>query len=339
MAASMRAMVLEELGPIAGRASVLVPRDRPVPEPAPGSILLRVLAFGVCHTELDVIEARTPPPRLPVVPGHEVVGRVERLGAGVTRHRIGDRVGVGCIHSSTRREDENLAPAFVATGRDVDGGYAEYMTVPERYAFAIPEIFGDAEAAPLLCAGAIGFRALRLTGLPDGAALGLMGFGASAHLVVQLARHLHPRSKIAVFAREPQARAFALSLGADWAGATEARPPFPLAATIDTTPAWKPVVDALLSLAPGGRLVINAIRKEDADKSALLGLSYHDHLWMEREVKTVANLTGRDIEEFLAIAAAIPIRPVVTTYPLAEANRALHELRAGGGTGAKVLIP
>jgi propanol-preferring alcohol dehydrogenase len=273
------------------------------------------------------------------VPGHEIVGRVERLGAGVTRHRNGDRVGVGWIHSSTGREDENLAAEFVATGRDVDGGYAECMTVPERYAFAIPGVFADAEAAPLLCAGAIGHRALRLTGLTDGGALGLMGFGASAHLVLQLARHVHPRSKIAVFAREPQARAFALSLGADWAGASDARPPFPLTAIIDTTPAWKPVVDALARLAPGGRLVINAIRKEDADKPALLGLSYHDHLWMEREVKTVANLTGRDIEEFLAIAAAIPIRPVVTTYPLADANRALRELRAGGGTGAKVLIP
>jgi propanol-preferring alcohol dehydrogenase len=332
-------MVLERLGAVAEGRDPLEARTLPVPVPAPGCILLRVFACGVCHTELDEIEGRTPPPRLPVVPGHEIVGRVERLGAGVTRHRIGDRVGVGWIHSSTGRDDENLAPQFVATGRDVDGGYAEYMTVPEQYAFRIPDTFADAEAAPLLCAGAIGHRALRLTGLADGGALGLMGFGASAHLVLQLARHVHPRSKVAVFAREPQARAFALSLGADWAGASDARPPFPLAAIIDTTPAWKPVVDALARLAPGGRLVINAIRKEDADKPALLGLSYHDHLWMEREVKTVANLTGRDIEEFLAIAAAIPIRPVVTTYPLADANRALRELRVGGGTGAKVLIP
>lgn len=332
-------MSLEELGPITGRPVLLVGRTRPVPDPAPGHVLLRVLACGVCHTELDEIEGRTPPPRLPVVPGHEVVGRVERLGRGVVRHRIGDRVGVGWIHSSTGREDENLAPEFVATGRDVDGGYAEYMTVPERYAFAIPETFADAEAAPLLCAGAIGHRALRLTGLANGANLGLMGFGASAHLVLQLARHLHPSSRIAVFARETQARDFARALGADWAGATNERPPFPLAAVIDTTPAWRPVVDALASLAPGGRLVINAIRKEDADKAALLQLSYHDHLWMEREVKTVANLTGRDIEEFLAIAAAIPIRPVVTTYPLADADRALRELRAGGVTGAKVLVP
>jgi propanol-preferring alcohol dehydrogenase len=335
----MRAMVLERLGPVTERSDPLVPRDRPVPEPAAGCVLLRVLACGVCHTELDEIEGRTPPPRLPVVPGHEVVGRVERLGAGVRRHRLGDRLGVGWIHSSSGGADENLSPEFRATGRDVDGGYAEYMTAPEAYAFPIPEVFGDAEAAPLLCAGAIGHRALRLTGLADGTGLGLMGFGASAHLVLQLARHLYPRSKVAVFAREAAARTFARTLGADWAGETSARAPFPLAAIIDTTPAWKPIVDALANLAPGGRLVVNAIRKEDADKSALLELSYHDHLWLEREVKTVANLTGRDIAEFLEVAARIPIRPTVTIHPLEEANRALGELKAGGGRGAKVLVP
>jgi propanol-preferring alcohol dehydrogenase len=335
----MRAMVLERLGPIIEGADPLVPRDRPPPEPAAGSVLLRVLACGVCHTELDEIEGRTPPPRLPVVPGHEVVGRVERLGTGVRRHRIGDRLGVGWIHSSSGGADENLSPEFRATGRDVDGGYAEYVTVPEAYAFPIPDVFGDAEAAPLLCAGAIGYRALRLTDLADGAGLGLMGFGASAHLVLQLARHLYPRSKIAVFAREETARTFARTLGADWTGETSARASFPVAAIIDTTPAWKPIVDALANLAPGGRLVVNAIRKEDTDKTALLELSYHDHLWLEREVKTVANLTGRDIAEFLEIAARIPIRPTVITYPLEDANRALHELRAGGGTGAKVLVP
>jgi propanol-preferring alcohol dehydrogenase len=335
----MRAMVLERLGPITGGSDPLVPRDRPVPEPTAGSVLLRVLACGVCHTELDEIEGRTPPPRLPVVPGHEVVGRVERIGAGVRRHRIGDRLGVGWIHSSSGGADENLSPEFRATGRDVDGGYAEYMTVPEAYAFPIPEVFGAAEAAPLLCAGAIGYRALRLTGLADGAGLGLMGFGASAHLVLQLARHVFPHSRVAVFAREEAARRFALALGADWAGETGTRAPFPLAAIIDTPPAGKPIVDALANLAPGGRLVVNAIRKEDADKTALLELSYHGHLWLEREVKTVANLTGRDIAEFLEIAARIPIRPTVTTYALADANRALRELREGGGTGAKVLVP
>jgi propanol-preferring alcohol dehydrogenase len=166
-----------------------------------------------------------------------------------------------------------------------------------------------------------------------------MGFGASAHLVLQLARHLHPRSRVAVFARDEEGRAFARQLGADWTGETTARAPFPLRAIVDTTPAWKPVVDALANLAPGGRLVVNAIRKEDADKDALMALSYHEHLWLEREVKTVANLTGRDIAEFLPLAARVPIRPAVTVYALADANRALRELRAGGATGAKVLVP
>ena len=335
----MRAMVLERLGMIDERTNPLEARHLPIPEPGPGHVLLRVLACGVCHTELDEIEGRTPPPRLPVVPGHEVVGRIERLGAGARRHRAGDRVGVGWIHTSSGRDDENLAPEFRATGRDVDGGYAEYMTVPEAYAFPIPDTLGDAEAAPLLCAGAIGHRALRLTGLADGQPLGLTGFGASAHLVLPLARHLYPRSKVAVFARDAAARTFALALGADWAGETSARAPFPLQAIIDTTPAWKPVVEALANLAPGGRLVVNAIRKEDADKDELLRLSYHEHLWLEREIKSVANITGRDIASFLEIAARIPIRPQVTTYPLADANRALRELRRGGGTGAKVLVP
>jgi propanol-preferring alcohol dehydrogenase len=166
-----------------------------------------------------------------------------------------------------------------------------------------------------------------------------MGFGASAHLVLQLARHRHPGSKVAVFAREPAAREFALSLGADWAGEPRARAPFPLRAIIDTTPAWRPVIDALASLAPGGRLVINAIRKESADKAALLELSYADHLWLEREIKTVANVTGRDVAELLALAARIPMCPAVTTYALEDANRALRELRRGGGVGAKVLVP
>jgi len=335
----MRAMVLERLGPIGGDAGPLRAVQLPVPVPRRGEILLRVRACGVCHTELDEIEGRTPPPSLPVVPGHEVVGIVEALGGESRRHRIGDRVGVGWIFSSTGDDAENLAKEFIATGRDVNGGYAEFMTVPDRYAFTIPETFIDVEAAPLLCAGAIGHRALRLTQLCDGESLGLCGFGGSAHLVLQLARYRYPNSRIAVFARDAEVREFARALGADWAGATSDRSPFPLRAIIDTTPVWKPVVDSLANLAPGGRLVINAIRKEDVDKRALLDLSYHDHLWLEREIKSVANITGRDIEEFLATAARIPIRPEVTTYPLEDANRALRELRQGRIKGAKVLVP
>ncbi len=310
----------------------------PRPQPAAGELRLRVSACGVCHTELDEIEGRTAPPRLPVVPGHEVIGRVERLGPGTTRFRLGDRVGVGWIHSSSGAADENLDPGFSATGRDVNGGYAQYMTVPEAYAYPIPEIYSDAEAAPLLCAGGVGYRSLRLAGLRNGQGLGLTGFGGSAHIVLQLSRHLYPDSPVHVFARDPEARELALELGADWAGDTAERSPLALHAVIDTTPAWKPVLEALANLRPGGRLVINAIRKEDADKEALLGLDYARHLWLEKEIKSVANVTRDDIAAFLPVAAAIPLRPRVQTYPLAEANRALRELKLGPVRGAKVLL-
>jgi propanol-preferring alcohol dehydrogenase len=275
---------------------------------------------------------------LPVVLGHEVVGDVEQLGEGVTRWKLGDRVGVGWIHSSSGEVDENLSPEFRATGRDTNGGYAELMTVPQDYAYPIPDAFSDEQAAPLLCAGAVGYRALKLTGLQDGDLLGLTGFGGSAHLVLQTARHLYPRSKVFVFARDQVAREFALELGAAWVGETTDRAPQRLHAIIDTTPAWKPIVEALANLRPGGRLVVNAIRKEDFDKDALLGLSYHDHLWMEREIRSVANVTQHDIREFLPLAAKIPIRPEVTTFPLDDANLALIELRRGRVKGAKVLV-
>jgi propanol-preferring alcohol dehydrogenase len=312
--------------------------ELPRPVPGPGDVLLRVLACGVCHTELDEIEGRTPPPRLPVVPGHQVVGRVEELGSGVTRHRVGDRVGVGWIHSSSGGDDENLSEAFVATGRDVDGGYAQFMTVPADYAFAIPAAFGDAEAAPLLCAGAVGYRALTACRLRDGDPFGLTGFGASAHLVLQMARHRLPMSRAYVFARDPVEREFARSLGAAWAGDTGERAPEPLAAVIDTTPAWKPVVEALANLRPGGRLVVNAIRKEGRDQQELLRLDYGRHLWMEREIRSVANVTRADIRACLALAAEVPLRPEVTRYRLEDANRALRELRRGQVRGAKVLV-
>ena len=334
----MRAMRLARTGEIRANGMPLELVDVPVPEPQAGEVRIRVRACGVCHTELDEIEGRTAPPRLPVTLGHEVVGVVDALGAGVVSPRIGARVGVGWIHSSTGRVDENLADEFRATGRDVDGGYAEFMTVPARYAYAIPPVFSDVEAAPLLCAGAIGYRALNLAGLVDGEPLGLMGFGGSAHLVLKLARHLYPRTPIAAFARDADVRAFALRLGADWAGNTHERAPFRLRSIIDTTPAWAPIVASLENLAPGGRLVINAIRKEDKDRDALARLSYHDHLWLEREIKSVANITARDIERFLAVAAEIPLKPTVATYALEDANRALVELKQGRVTGAKVLV-
>jgi propanol-preferring alcohol dehydrogenase len=334
----MKAMLLERVTSVATDDRPLRAADVATPTPGDEEILIAVSACGVCHTELDEIEGRSEPPRLPIVPGHEVVGVVESTGRSVTRFRPGDRVGVGWIHSSDGGEDENLSPAFRATGRDVNGGYAEYMTGGENYAYPMPEIFRDEEAAPLLCAGAIGYRALRLSGISNGDRLGLTGFGGSAHLVLQLSRHLYPDTPIYVFARDAASRKFASELGADWAGSTDERAPEALDAIIDTTPAWTPVVMALSNLKAGGRLVINAIRKEDADKAALESLSYHEHLWMEREIKSVANITHRDIAEFLPLAAEIPIRPEVTSYSLADANLALVSLKRESVRGAKVLL-
>lgn len=334
----MKAMLLKQVTSVATDDRPLHAADIATPIPGEGEILIAVSACGVCHTELDEIEGRSAPPCLPVVPGHEIVGRVERIDRFVSRFRPGDRVGVGWIHSSDGGDKENLSPAFRATGRDVNGGYAEFMTVGENYAYPIPEVFSDEEAAPLLCAGAIGYRALRLCGLANGDRLGLTGFGGSAHLVLQLSRHLYPDTPVCVFARDAKSRAFADELGADWTGTTDARAPEALDAIIDTTPAWTPVVEALANLKPGGRLVVNAIRKEDDDKAALLNLSYHNHLWMEREIRSVANITHRDIAEFLPIAAEIPIRPEVTTYSLADANKALVSLKRESVRGAKVLL-
>ncbi len=339
----MRAMILENIGPITPDSSPLRPADLPEPQPGPGQVLIRVHTCGVCHTELDEIEGRTPPPRLPVVLGHQVVGEVVGHGEGVHEPAVGRRVGVGWIASACgvcdrcRAGLDNLCGRFQATGRDIDGGYAELMVIDARYAHPMPDGLDDVRAAPLLCAGAIGWRSLRLCGLENGQRLGLTGFGGSGHLVLQLARHLYPDSEVFVFARSGKTRRFARALGAAWAGDTSDQPPAPLDAIIDTTPAWAPVLRALEALAPGGRLVINAIRKEDGDRDVLLELDYVTHLWHEREIKSVANVAGRDIREFLELAVAADLQPETEVYDLAEANRALVELRAGGVRGAKVL--
>jgi len=334
----MRAMSLQKIGSMADNPEPLQLVEVPRPVPAENEILIRVAACGVCHTELDEIEGRLPPPHLPVIPGHEVIGFVEEVGEAVETCRAGERVGVGWIFHSSGGAEENLSPDFKGTGRDANGGYAEYMTVHERYAYPIPAVFSDAEAAPLLCAGGVGYRALRLTGLKDGEPLGLAGFGGSGHLVLQIAKQQFPASEIFVFARSPRERTFALELGAAWSGDIEDEPPCLLRAVIDTTPAWLPVVASLNNLQPGGRLVINAIRKESHDQHVLANLSYERHLWLEKEIKTVANVTATDIAEFLEIAAMIPIRPEVTTFALEDANIALGDLRAGHIRGANVLI-
>jgi alcohol dehydrogenase, propanol-preferring len=339
----MRAMVLETIGSLSDRSSPLRMTERADPVPAECELLIKVLSCGVCHTELDEIEGRMPPPKLPIILGHQVVGRVEALGPSCRLFQPGDRIGVAWIFSACGTCEfclsgqENLCEHFRATGRDAHGGYAELMTVPESFAYRIPDVFTDAEAAPLLCAGAIGYRSMRLTGLKDGQSLGLTGFGASAHLVLKMVRHRYPHTPVFVFARSESERTFARELGAAWSGDTLENAPEKLHALIDTTPVWTPIVRALENLAPGGRLVINAIRKEESDKHALAQLDYADHLWREKEIKSVANVTRADVRAFLQLAAEIPIKPAVQEYPLEHANQALSELKAGNNRGAKVL--
>lgn len=333
----MKAMTLSRIASLDAESSPLDLVEMPIPKPQPNEVQIRVSACGVCHTELDEIEGRAAPRFLPIIPGHQIVGRVSSVGHECERYQVGDRIGVGWIHSSSGDPLENLSDQFRATGRDAHGGYAEYATVEENYAYPIPEEFSDVEAAPLLCAGAIGYRALRLANITNGHSLGLTGFGASAHLVLQLAGHMFPDSKVFVFARERDQQQHAIDMGAEWAGDTSDSPPDRLHAIIDTTPAWKPVVCALTNLRPAGRLVINAIRKVDADKSELLNLDYQDHLWMEKEIKSVANISAKDIAEFLPVAAEIPIKPDVTTYPLEQANEAIMDIKRGGFRGARVL--
>lgn len=339
----MRAMILEKLGLLKDNPTPLRLAEVPRPIAGPYEILIQVRTCGVCHTELDEIEVRTPPPKLPAILGHQVVGHVAALGERVEGFRIDDRVGVAWIHSACGQcrfctsNRENLCPDFRATGRDVPGGYAEYMTLPAAFAYLIPDMFSDSEAAPLLCAGAIGYRSLRLTGIRDGQRLGLTGFGASAHLVLPLVRHLYPRTEVFVFARAESERAFARELGAVWAGHTDDESPEKLDAIIDTTPAWTPIVSALKNLERGGRLVVNAIRKEETDKKVLLDLDYPSHLWSEKEIKSVANVTRNDVREFLNVSAEIPLKPQVEEYELEDANRALNDLKAKSIRGARVL--
>ncbi|OEU64859.1 MAG: alcohol dehydrogenase [Desulfobacterales bacterium PC51MH44] len=339
----MKAMVLDKICSLKENRSPLRLMNLPDPVPQEKEILVKVSTCGVCHTELDEIEGRMPPPQLPVVLGHQVVGTVEEAGPNANRFKIGDRLGIAWIFSACGRctycaaGNENLCEKFKATGRDANGGYAQYMTVLEDFAYQIPDVFSDSQAAPLLCAGAIGFRSLRLTNIKDGQNLGLTGFGASAHLVLKMTRYKYPGTKVFVFARSVKERDFARELGAVWAGDTDENAPEKLDCVIDTTPAWKPVVEALKNLKSGGRLVINAIRKEERDKDYLLKLNYSEHLWLEKEIKSVANVDRKDVSGFIELAAIIPIRPEVEEFPLEEANTALLELKERKIRGAKVL--
>ena len=339
----MKAMILNSITDLEKNQEPLALVNVPEPVPGDNEVLLKVSACGVCHTELDEIEGRTPPPVFPVIPGHQVVGRVISAGKNVKGLKLHDRVGVAWIFSSCGKcsfclsDQENLCHEFTATGRDVNGGYAEFMTVPADFTHKIPDFFTDAQAAPLLCAGAVGYRSFRLAEVKTGQNIGLTGFGASGHLVLQTIKYKFPENKIFVFARSSSERAFAMELGADWAGDATDEVPDLLDSIIDTTPVWITVVEALKNLKPGGRLVINAIRKENIDKDYLMNLDYSSHLWMEKEIKSVANVTRADVRDFLAIAAEIPVIPEVQLYRLEEANMALSEMKQRKIRGAKVL--
>ncbi len=313
--------------------------ELPVPDPDSKQILIKVSACGICHTELDEIEGRLVPPRFPIVLGHEVVGTVEALGLGVTQFKTGDRVGIAWIHSSCgeckfcKRGDENLCDAFQATGLHAHGGYAQYTVVAEDFAYPIPEGFSDSQAAPLLCAGVIGYRALRLSGIESGQILGLFGFGASAHIAIQVAKHWN--CKVFVFTRKEQKdhQGLAKKLGADWVGATGDTPPKKLDCAIDFTPVGEPVREALRIIEKGGRVVVNAIRKINP----IPELEYAKYVWYEKELKSVANVARRDALEFLPLAAEIGITPEVQEFELGQANEALIMLKEGRMHGAGVL--
>jgi len=333
-------MVLKEPCPIeAGGKKSLESVLMPIPAPAPDHLLIKVSVCGICHTEIDEIEGRLVPPKYPIVPGHEIVGRVHAVGSQVRKYKPGDRVGVAWIHSSCgrcsfcARGDENLCDDFQATGLHAHGGYAEYTVVSQDFAYPIPQRFTDSQAAPLLCAGVIGYRALRLSGVKSGEVLGLYGFGASGHIAIQVAKHRG--WKVFVFTREGQKdhQDLALKLGADWVGVTGEMPPQKLRCAIDFTPVGEPVREALRALEKGGRLVINAIRKVNP----IPELDYAQLLWHEREIKSVANVARQDALEFLPLAAQIGIQPEVQEFPLDRANDALLLLKQGRIHGAGVL--
>jgi len=330
----MKAQILKQTSPVEDRPLELV--DVPVPEPGPEQILVKVSACGVCHTELDEIEGRLQP-NLPVILGHEIVGRVESLGSEATRYSIGDRVGIAWIYSACgecgfcQSGRENLCYDFKGTGCHTDGGYAEYTVVAEDYAYPIPDVFTDAQAAPLLCAGAIGYRDLILSGVKSGQSLGLFGFGASAHIVIQAA--IHWGCEVLVFTRSAEHRELAMKLGAAWAGGTDEAPPKKVDYAIDFTPVGETVPSALRVLEKGGRLVMAVIRK----RTPIPPLDYAQLLWDEKELKSVANITRRDVEEFLPLAAEIAVTPEVQEFALSEANQALNLLKQGRVQGAAVL--
>ncbi|HUA39808.1 MAG TPA: zinc-dependent alcohol dehydrogenase family protein [Candidatus Sulfopaludibacter sp.] len=327
----MRAMIFEKPGQLLRAADVSKPK------PGTNEVLIQVRACAVCRTDLHVVDGELPKPKLPLVPGHEVVGVIVEKGRGVQRLKIGDRVGIPWLGWTCgecefcRSERENLCDRARFTGYTLDGGYAEFTVADERFCFPIPDVYSDVEAAPLLCAGLIGYRSLIKTG--DAQRLGIYGFGAAAHIIAQVAKY--QRREIFAFTRhgDSEAQSFAKSLGAVWAGDSETTPPQQLDAAIVFAPVGELVPLALKAVARGGTVVCGGIHMSDIPSFP------YDLLWEERSVCSVANLTRRDGEEFFALAPKIPVRTTVQTFPLAEANEALSRLRSGELQGAAVLVP
>ena len=332
----MHAMVLDRQAPI--DTEPLAAREIPPPEPGPGEVRIRVRACGLCRTDLHVIEGDLPPHRLPLVPGHQVVGTVDRRGAGASRFREGDRIGIAwlrhtdgvCLYCRSGRE--NLCEASRFTGWDADGGYAEHAVVPEAYAYAIPEVFGDAEATPLLCAGIIGYRALERSETPAGGKLGLWGFGSSAHVTIQVA--LARGIEVYVATRDAKHQQLAREMGAAWVGGATDPLPERVDGGILFAPAGTIVPVALRSIQKGGTLAIAGIWL-----SEIPPLDYERELFYERNLRSVTANTRADGEALLREAAAIPLRPRVTTFALEDANRGLELLKKDGLNGTGVLIP
>jgi len=333
----MKAVVLNKTSPIEEKPLELT--DLPRPTVADDQILVKVSVCGACHTDLDEVEGRLKPTKLPIVLGHQIVGTVADKGKAVTKFKTGDRVGITWLYSACgecnfcQRGNENLCGEAEWTGKDVDGGYAEYMVISEDFAYPLPKRFSDSEAAPLLCAGVIGYRTLRLAEITDGQIIGLFGFGACAHIVIQIIKYKFPNSPVFVFTKTAEHAKLAESLGAAWTGRSGDQPPAKLNKAMDFTPVGECVRDALAVLDRGGRLVINAIRKE----TPVPPLDYSRYLWLEREIKSVANVTRADAEEFLPLAAQIPIVPTIEEFPLAQANEVLIKLKHSKLRAAAVL--
>jgi propanol-preferring alcohol dehydrogenase len=331
----MRAQVLRSPSPI--EKSPLKSADLPDPQPGRGEIAIRISACGVCHTDLHTVEGELVLPRLPIIPGHQAVGRVSALGAEVTGWSVGDRAGVFWLHRSCgkcvfcKRGEENLCPNAEFTGLHQNGGYADFILADAEYALRIPEVFDDVHAAPLLCAGIIGYRSLRKGEVQPGETVGLFGFGASAHLALQVARHWHCR--VFVFTRSEGHRTHALSLGAEWAGASADRPPASLDRAIIFAPSGALVPAALAHLRPGGTLAVNAVYMTD------IPVFPYPLLYQERKVLSIANATRKDAIEFLKLAAEIPIRVSARSFGLKEANHVLQLLKDSKLDGAAVLVP